>query len=49
MLTVTDNSDLSDTMLLALLLHPNREFDHWTLSDHVSRATHYELDFISHL
>lgn len=51
MLTTTDNYDLSDTMFLLLFLDLRRdkEFDHWTLSDHAAKTTHYDLDSINQL
>lgn len=50
-LSTTDNYNLSDTMLLSLFLDLSRdkEFDHWMLSDHVAKPTHYDLDFINQL
>lgn len=41
MLSITVTYNYFDTTLLALLLDPfrDRQFDHWTLSDHVARTT----------
>lgn len=51
MLPITGNYNSFYTMVLALLLDPNRDrqFYHWTLSNNVVRATHNGLDSINHL